>query len=261
MNPTPASNTPAPPALQLGTQVITADPSSNFVLGSQTIVPGGPPITVSGTPVSIGPGASIAVVAGSTQNIAPAVPANTETGGGAVAGQSINVNSASNIILGPGQTYTANSAGAYSIGSQTLTPGGPAITVSGSTLSIPAPATTAATEAAITFGGSTFALNSASNLVIGSQTVAPGQVVTISGTAVSLAANPTDVVVGTSTQGLASLIVNGFNNGGNASATSLGVPFDGSSSGTTRYVARSWKSLFKWTGAWVFGAMGAWAFL
>ncbi|KAK0100582.1 hypothetical protein ONS95_007040 [Cadophora gregata] len=47
----PAATTPA--VVTVGGSVVTADSSSNFIVGGQTLSPGGSPITVSGTPISL----------------------------------------------------------------------------------------------------------------------------------------------------------------------------------------------------------------
>ena len=120
-----------------------------------------------------------------------------------------------------GQSYTMNSASDLIIAGQTLTPGG-VITVSGTPISLPAGASyivegtstatfIAATPApeVVTIGGQTYTMNSASDFVIGSRTLIPGGVITISGTPVSLAVTLTDIVVGTSTERLAGLITSG----------------------------------------------------
>lgn len=51
--------------------------------------------------------------------------------------------------------------------------------------------------------------------IVGSQTLAAGGVVTVSGTKVSLAAGGSDVVVGSSTEALAPYITAGFGSGTN----------------------------------------------
>jgi hypothetical protein len=48
--------------LTLGTETFTANSLSQFLVAGQTLVPGGPAITVSGTPISLAPGATAAVV-------------------------------------------------------------------------------------------------------------------------------------------------------------------------------------------------------
>ena len=196
--PSPASN-PAP-VITFGGQTITADPSTNFIIGSQTLAAGGPAITVQNTPISLAPSASFIVVGSSTQALAPA-PA---------------VSPAPAVLTFGGQTITADSSSHFVIGSQTLAPGGPAITVQNTAISLAPSAsfvvvgssTQALTPAAavtpvpavLSVGGSTITANSASAFVIGSQTLTPGGIITVSGTPVSLAPSASFALVGGSTQ-------------------------------------------------------------
>ena len=54
----------AVPALTFGGSTYTADSLSHIVVAGQTITPGAPAITISNTPISLAPGASVAVIAG-----------------------------------------------------------------------------------------------------------------------------------------------------------------------------------------------------
>jgi hypothetical protein len=77
---------------------------TQYVLGTQTLIPGGSAITVSGTVLSLLPGGSSVVINGNTQ--------------------------AASILL------SASSVPEYLVGTQTLKAGGPAITVSGTVISL-----------------------------------------------------------------------------------------------------------------------------
>jgi hypothetical protein len=116
--PVPGANTA--PVLTINGRPITANPQGNYIIGTQTLIPGSQAIIVSGTPVSL------AVVPVATT---PALTIN-------------------------GQTITPNPQGDFVIGSQTLTPGGAAITVSGTPISL-APIATA-----VVVGGTTTPLGS-----------------------------------------------------------------------------------------------------
>ncbi|MCJ1249529.1 hypothetical protein MMC30_006755 [Trapelia coarctata] len=179
-----------------------------FVIASQTLVPGGPAITISGTPISLPPSASDLIIGGTTYAFVSTIqhtpPRSTTLPALTVGGSVITPNTASN----------------YVIGSQTLLPGGPAITISGTLVSL-APS---ATEVIIggtthvlvsgagglqpplptfTIEGSAVRPNSAGNYIIGSQTLVPGgTAMTISGTPISLTSAVSDLVVGTSTETL-----------------------------------------------------------
>jgi uncharacterized protein YodC (DUF2158 family) len=104
---------------------ITATPgsSSEYMLGEQTLKPGGPAITFSGTQVSLAPGASAIVVGLSTSMLlASDSPGDLELPNGPAPVLTLTANS--------------NSASEYVIGDQTLKPGGPAITISGTPVSL-----------------------------------------------------------------------------------------------------------------------------
>lgn len=147
-------------------------------------------------------------------------------------------------------TLTANSDGAFVIGGGTLSPGGPAITVSGTVLSLPA-AGTAAPFVLINGVTSSFADNPAPStapplLTVGATTytpvvsgsatyysiapgvtLTPGGAATIDGTRVSLGPDGTVAVVGTSTATLvpASAAASTTGSGvGNYVASGLGYP-------------------------------------
>lgn len=220
--PVPAASKPA--VITLAGQSYTANSALNFLIDSQTLTPGGL-ITAAGATLSLAPSASFLVIGTSTQTL------NTSP------------TAAPAVLTLAGQTITANSASNFIIGSQTLTPGS-VITVSGTLISLAAsgtyivagtstipllPATgTSAPAEAFTFAGQTFTADSASDFVIGGQTLKPGSAITVLGMPISLAATPTDVVIGTSTQGLASLIMGGFGGGG---ANATVASFEGAGAG------------------------------
>ena len=195
-------NDPASPATQpasvngpgviaVGGQSVNADSRSGYIIGTQTLVAGGA-ITVLGTPFSF-PVSSPYVIVGTSKT-------PIESGSSATLPQALTFG---------GNTYTANSLSVLVIGSQTIVPGGPAVTISGSQISLGAlqagvDPTPTFDPKVLTFAGQTFTESSASEFVIGTQTlVSGGALITVSGTPLSLAADPTDVVIGTSTQGLA----------------------------------------------------------
>ena len=201
---------PAPDVLTLGGSLITDNADSVFVIGSQTLTPG--INSIDGTSISLPPVKSF-IVGGTSAVLS--VPSPTSSGGFAFAGQ----------------TYKENTASDYIINGLTLAPG-QQVTVSGTLISLfstPTAVVIAGTiqtitnadsdkpseiQTTFTFAGQTFTENAQSDLLIDGQTLTPGQAVTISGLPISLATTPTDVVVGSSTQGIASLIMGGFGNPG-----------------------------------------------
>ncbi|MCJ1227851.1 hypothetical protein MMC12_004510 [Toensbergia leucococca] len=201
---------PSPSALTIGGTIITPNAAGQYVVGSQTLTPGSA-ITVSDTTISLAASGSAIVVNGVTSTPQPAPSALTIAG----------------------TTVTPNAAGQYVVGSQTLTPGS-AITVSGTTISL-APSGSAviingvtsnlyATPSLLAIAGLTLTPTSGSKYIVGSQTLSPGEAITVSGTVVSLAPGASDIVVGGSTQvlqshsqGLGGLIYSGL--GGSATKT------------------------------------------
>ena len=207
------------PTLVVGGSTYHAHSTSQFVIGSQTLTPGGS-IIVSGTTLSLDSGASIAMIDGSTKQLSPAI-ATPEP-----------------IITFAGSTYTGGASSDFFIAGQTLEKGG-AITVNGVALSYDQKGTAivigtstellstaipSGTEAPVfTFEGSTFNEVASSDFIIDGQTLTKGGVVTVDGTPISFGAAGTDVVVGSSTEpvGLAGYIMSGFGSG----PTNTSAPF------------------------------------
>ena len=193
--------TPAP-ALTFGGSTYTAS-AGNFAIGNQLLTPGGA-VTVAGTPISLSPQSTVAVIGTSSQSlIAPAPVAAA----------------APAVLTFDGSTYTANSASAFVVGGKSLTPGG-LVTVFGMPISAAGDGSFAVIgsstqslqtagpsggPAVLTFGGS-ICTASAGNFVIGGQTLTPNGAITISGTPISAGASGSGVVVvGSTTQSLANV--------------------------------------------------------
>lgn len=162
----------------------------NLVLGTQTIAPGSPAVDISGTPISLA-ASGAALVAGSST-----VP--------------ITEVSASNIVLN-GLTFSHGSGPNLVIGTQTITPGSPAVEISGTPISLAVSGTAvvagsstvalaAPSASNIVINDFTFTQGPGSDLVIGTQTITPGSpAVMVSGTPISLAVSETALIVGSST--------------------------------------------------------------
>ena len=114
--------------------------SSHFFVSGATLLPGGPAVTISGTPMSLDPGGSTLVL-GSSTILLPAQAA---------------------MLTLRSSTLTANSAGQSAIGGQTLTPGAAAIPISGTSISL------AISDAYAVLDGSTVSLSGAP-LTVGGQ--------------------------------------------------------------------------------------------
>ena len=109
------------PAIIIGgmTYSATYGVSGGYIVDGQSLVPGGSPITASGTVISLIPGATALVLNGQTTYL---------NGNG---GSTTNLP----LLTIGGSVYTAKSGTAFVINGQTLTPGG-VITVSGTTISL-----------------------------------------------------------------------------------------------------------------------------
>lgn len=177
----------------LGQSLSITNPSAVAVAG-KTLSVGGPAVTSGSTYWSLGSGGNL--VAG-TLTPAPAA------------------------LTFAGSTYTANSASQFVIAGQTLAQGG-SINVAGTAISLPSGANAAvvagstqalitpapaSAPAVLTFGGSTYTADSASQFIVAGQTLNPGGQITVSGTPIfeaSAGAESTYAVIGGSTQSLGS---------------------------------------------------------
>ena len=240
----PVPLSPAPHhSLIIGGSAITFTPTgSNYVFGTQTLKPGGPSITVAGTPVSLMPGGSVVVLSGTSIPFLPA----------------LNSIPTPMLTIG-GSTFALTPTGSnYVFGTQTLIPDGPPMTLAGTPVSLVAggsavvlngttiplvPTSRFNAFPTFTIGGSTITFTPAgSDYVIGTQTLTPGgPLITISGIPISMAPGGSVVVVGgitetwgpTSTAGIGALILSGFGTVGansptqTASARYTATPFAG----------------------------------
>ena len=199
------------PVLTFGGSTYTADESSNIVLSGQTLAAGSQAAIFANTPVSIAPGGLAAVVGTSTQLL-------------------VNLPSPAVLTFG-GSAYTADASSNIILAGSTLKPGGTPVVASGTTVYLapggaaavvgtqtqvlgsltPAQGSSNAVQKApnlvsaapvLTFEGSTYTANAASRFVVAGQTVAPGGVIDISGTPISVAPGATVAIIGSSTQSL-----------------------------------------------------------
>ncbi len=231
-------------------QTFTPRLASGYNIGSSTLIAGGAPIIVSGTPYSLASNGLALVVGSSTQLFAPG-PAPTPA----------PATPATKIVTFDSSTYTLDSASQFEIAWQTLSPGS-AITISGTRLSLASNAEAfvvgsstqllAPSRAAdiFTFGGSIYVANSASQFYIAGQTLASGSAITVSGTPISLDEAATQAIVGSSAEflvkatALASVIIAGFggskgDNGGQSGAGAGNLSMAYTERGDGRVVASS----------------------
>ncbi|KAG9655905.1 hypothetical protein KCU64_g6233, partial [Aureobasidium melanogenum] len=160
------------PVLTLDSKTITPNPSSEYIINSQTLAPGGPAITIGETTYSLATSASAVIANGVTRSLAPVA----------------SVSVVQQITLGS-SVITANPTGGFIYASKTISAGGPAVTADGKTYSL---ATSGATTyivengvtqqstisqtaaPVLTFGTSAITANSESVFVVGSQTLKAG---------------------------------------------------------------------------------------
>jgi hypothetical protein len=197
----PSSLVQAP--ITVGNNVFTPVPGSRdtFVIGDQTLSPGGLAITVSNTVLSLAPSASFVVVNGVISTLPNAAVARPTAAPTLTVG-----NTVFRPLPGTGTTYQ--------VGSTILTPGG-VITIGGSTISLAAGATAIIVNGQttllapgnrpmvtnaplLTLGSNTFTAVSGTTYIIGGQTLTPGGTITVDGTTISLAPGATQVVYGSS---------------------------------------------------------------
>lgn len=197
----------APIAVTIGGVRTAIGPASNAVFGSQTLVPGGPAVTISGTPVQIGPSAiiigtkTVAFSASSFQKAPSPI-----SGGSQVAGSGPDSEFPAAITV-EGSTVTRTPAPVFIVDGQTVEQGrtiivnnkaisigsGGALVIDGSSISMAIPGS----PETFTSVGETIVISSTPAYVFGSgETLLPGgAAVSVGGTQFSLAPSATALVV------------------------------------------------------------------
>ncbi|KAI4100307.1 MAG: hypothetical protein L6R37_005562 [Teloschistes peruensis] len=191
----PPNITPAPEVFTASRISFSRDAGSNIIIGTQTLIPGGQAITVSGTPISLLATGNAVVVGDSTVPIpSPGITAPPSPG----------------LLTFDGFTFSRGPGSDLILGSQTLIPGAPALTISGISISLlasgtaiavgsstlPIPAATTPPPDTFTIDGFTFTRGPNSDLILNGQTLTPGApALTISGTPISLPATPTAIII------------------------------------------------------------------
>lgn len=169
------------PVLTIGGNAYTANQASQYIIGSQTLALGGSTILVNGAPYSLAPAVAPApIIAGNLGAVTP---------------------DGNPVLTINGKAYTANSASQYIIGSQTLTPGGPGVTINNVPYSLPSNPT------AIISGGQTIALGPKNT--VGPDVLPPARIAGAGGSnnpsrsytvaGVVMIGNPSSLVVGSTT--------------------------------------------------------------
>jgi hypothetical protein len=147
--------TSLPPVLTIGSETIIANSQTQYIVAGQTLSPGGGAITVSGTTISLAPSATAVVINGVTSTLAPSFG-------------NIWTRTAAALTFN-NHIYTANRAGYITISPGTvLKPGGEAVTVDGTTLSLEHSGT------AVIIQGSTSLLQPVTTVVTRTRSVGSG---------------------------------------------------------------------------------------
>ena len=190
-----------------------------YIFNGQSLNPGSSPITVSGTLISLAQSATALIVGSNTipvKLISQSFPFTV------VGKSTITANSISEYVAG-NQRSISNTGGSTMSGDLVSHP----TSASGlfiSPITLPTILVTSQSLPFIVFEGSTITPDSASQYIVGSQTLSPGTSdITVSGVHVSLAPSESFAVVGTKTivpitsSGLGAIIINGLRNPENGS--------------------------------------------
>lgn len=206
-SPSPTSIPPAPLHVS-GRKPIYPNVASEYIIGSQTLVPGGPGITISNTLVSLAPSASALVIGTKTIPFITTPPVSKNNKNASLILPTLTIGD---------QTITPNAASQYLINNKTLIPGGPEITISNTLVSL-APSASALIIgiktiplgppnpllSTLTIGDQTLIQNAASQYLVNDKTLVPGSPgITISNNLVSPAPSASALVIGTKTLSLA----------------------------------------------------------
>ncbi|KAK8157857.1 hypothetical protein BKA80DRAFT_178594, partial [Phyllosticta citrichinensis] len=179
----PGPDSPSP-VIVIGGESFAMGSSSAFVIGQQTLAPGGPAIAVGGTTISLAPSATAVVVDGVSSPLSDAGKAAPNPPIITVGSNAYTANAATQYYLGPGQILTPG--GAANVGGTvvSLGPSASYVVVGGSTQAFPSAIITAAPAIA---AGEFFA--------IGGQVLTPGGNVVLGGTTISLDSGRSNLVV------------------------------------------------------------------
>ncbi|KAH7055964.1 hypothetical protein B0J12DRAFT_569077, partial [Macrophomina phaseolina] len=186
----------SPPVIVAGTQTATMDSSSGFVIGDQTLSPGGPAVTVEGTVLSLSPSATAIVINGQASSLfgdpsiggQQGVPELGKPPIVTIGSIAYTANAATQYYLAPGQTLTAGGVATIQGTVVSLGPSASYVVINGATQTFPSALITPAPNPA-------FAAGEAPAMVIAGQTLRPGSSIVISGTTIALDSGANNLVV------------------------------------------------------------------
>ncbi|KAI8934835.1 hypothetical protein NX059_008515 [Plenodomus lindquistii] len=194
-----------PPVLTVGQNTVTANPQGQFIFGTATLKPGGPAVILAGSTFSLAPGGPIAIINGVTQTLhnAPAptaAPALTLANGQIIPITTVNNQPA--YVLAPDQTLLPGSALTVSGTTYSLPASGSGtiVVINGQTSTIASPADAYVTAAPVlTINGQTYPATVVDGTtqyeIAPGTTLRPGEAVTMGGTTYSLDTAGTALVV------------------------------------------------------------------
>lgn len=211
------------PRLTVDGKVHTANSASQYIIGSQTLVPDGPSVTINNIPYALPSSPTAIISADSTISLSP----NTTPDAAFISilsAAGLNLEITDPVLTIDGKPYTAKTASQYLIRTRALVPGGPTITVNNIYYALDlSPSLTALISAGsttpleptqapdaeilsmlsaaglgsggvdpiITINGNTYTADSASQYVIGTQTLNPnGPTVTVNNIPYALVLSP-----------------------------------------------------------------------
>lgn len=181
----------------------TGNPSVGLTAATATITPGGPSVVISSHTFALPSSATGGIISvdGQTTKLSPVTPKSSQSStagnGGRTASQTASTSQIPIVNTIDGIPLTGNPQTAITVAGQTITPGGPAVTVSSHTFSIPA----SASGPVIGVDGVTTTLNTVAATIptshSGSITAGPTSTYTIDG--VTFVGNPTSLAAGSTT--------------------------------------------------------------
>ena len=181
----------------------TGNPSIGLTTATATITPGGPPVAISSHTFALPSSATGGLISvdGQTMTLSPITlyssQRSTAGNSGQTASQTASTSQTPIVNTIDGIPLTGNPQTAITVAGQTITPGGPAVTISSHTFSLPA----SASGPVIGVDGVTTTLNTVAATIptrqSGSITVGPTSTYTIDG--VTLIGNPTSLAAGSTT--------------------------------------------------------------
>lgn len=219
-----------PPALTIAGQIITADARPRVTIDHQELIAGGSTITISNTNYALAPsgtaliaGSSTIAIKGDSVDIS-GKPSASQTSNASPAsedGELTFIIGSSTTILAPSANglvvtidstpYTANTASAFLIGTQTLAPGSSALTIGSTVYSIPTlspspdsgsstlPSDSVAGEIVLTVASAAYTCRQNSPCTIASQILSPNSTITVGTDTIVYGERGIDVIRATTT--------------------------------------------------------------